>query len=74
MYLGAVQADIAEFEQFHFPGQFKHLNKQFGEFAKKPAPERGYTLCSGCGLLVSGFGPTAHRPSFRIRRLMRRRP
>ena len=41
MYLGAVQADIAEFEQLHFPRQFEHLNEQFGEFAKKPAPERG---------------------------------
>lgn len=39
VHLGAVQTDVAELEQFHFPGQFEHLNKQFGELAEKSAPE-----------------------------------
>jgi hypothetical protein len=30
---------MAEFEPFHFTGQFEHLNKQFGEIAEKSPSE-----------------------------------
>ena len=41
MELGAVKTDHAQFEQFHFLGQFQHLHKQAFQFAEKAPPEGG---------------------------------
>ena len=48
---------MAEFEQFHFPRQFEHLNKQFGEFSKKPTTEgrqRVVVRVSASGKIAEG--------------------
>src|SRR5436853_622522 len=45
----------------------------FGWSIVLPRRRYGYTLCSGCRLLVFRFGLTAHSPSFFISRRTRRR-
>ena len=58
LHLGAVQADIAEFEQFHFPGQFEHLNEQLRELAEKSVTEgrqRVVVRVSAGGKMAEGY-------------------
>lgn len=41
VHLGAVKADRAQFEQFHFLCQLQHLYKQGFQFTEKAPAERG---------------------------------
>ena len=52
---------LPSFEQFHFPGQFEHLNKQFGELAEKSAPESRQRVV----IRVRAGGSSGRRPSRR---------